>query len=460
MRLRKAHLMVGASLTVSAVLAALSSYAAPGAPARDDRYKADSERSDGLIKTEFSTPQGDKIAVFLPSVGTKLSGTVLVVPAGKTEEQRAERMEELSKLSVNLCGEVVPAARKKSFDWKVPLALGSFFWMALQDGDGRKVCETPVSFPQVPTGAISDIQIPRFGVEGQPVVIPGPFDGNLGNTSYKVDGQQVEGLAESEAMFVGLPGGGDPGPAEIEVSDGGKTAKGKHNKFRLEMTTDAGRTMTPGTRAKVNLKVIGWNGVEDGEEVSLRVQNNSPNTVDLEEVGSDVYWRVLTKKDVKGDVFADSLTMTALTPGIWELDALLCVRSTTHYNELSKRVEHSWEVSSLPYHEIKESDKYPHKDKWSNLRGQEHSPEDSSKPIHEPAISDREVSRHYPEHNQRTSIRGPHHNEDSSNKENHSRAVSGRKVHAPALSRSNQPPHDVVVSKRPRHEQARSKSTG
>lgn len=432
--------------------------ARPPAPAEAKaKYDASVERDEGLIAATFTTPEGGKLQVRLPAVGRKVSGTVVALSEAQTPAEGTERTRKLSGLVVAWENQKVTVEeKKKSFAWEVPAGLSGFFLMQLLDENGRKLAQTRVYVPEQPRNGQppANFDLPRFVVAGDRVVLRGPFNGNVEDTQVTWNNATASLIAESEVLAVTEPLPGPNGAGRLEVSDAGKSAVQDAVKLQLELASNAGRTILKGATADLNVAVKGCQGMNEKDELGLRVQINSQNIRWTDTPGA-VFYTKFRKADTTDGVYRKQLRFMGEQAGPYEIEATLSLFPDTHGDFTSKEEEHSWEKSSLPRHEAKDSGKNPHRDEITKMnKGNAHTPEVSARPRHEADVSSRVISQKYPP----KSRQPVHHGEALSKRPVHTKELSDYKVHSPALTKSEQPAHDPAISNRNRHEKEWSTS--
>lgn len=120
----------------------------------------------------------------------------------------------------------------------------------------------PTPLPQTAGGP------PRFTVSptcgsGEPLRIAGPFDGDPANTRIQVEGQLARAAEETPRdCATQTPAGLSPGPAEILVTEGGRTTRLRTAVIRLRMGADQ-LDLLRGQSTKFQVVVEGLNGIPD-----------------------------------------------------------------------------------------------------------------------------------------------------------------------------------------------------
>ncbi len=411
-------------------------------------FDAGVERTESLVTATFTTPEGDQIRMYSPTVGATVSGMVVAEVNSKDPGEQESRGSKLRSYIIDVEGQRTPVS-KGSWNWKVPAVLtGGYFICRLLDGDGKEVSKTPVYAPQPPAQPPgTSFDPPKYCGTGTAPVVDGPFNGNVGDTAVKWNGTPAYVLAESESMAVIQPLPGSPGQGKLDIEDNGIKSSSNLNLLKVDLSTDAPRPMMRGTRAVLNVLVTGLNGLTAQDKIGLRLQLNSDN----------IRWAnqpdrvVLTPLPTGGgsNEFRQNLTFAAIATGAFEIEAVLCDSTGRHGDYTSKEEVHPWEVSALgPEHKEAASEKFKHTDALSARTA--HTLDASQKDVHDGNVSRRQTSQRY---NQ------VHHGEALSTKNIHTQRDSMAKVHHPAVSKSERPTHTRESSRKRRHEEAWSKSS-
>ncbi|MGD2089021.1 MAG: hypothetical protein PVH61_22780 [Candidatus Aminicenantes bacterium] len=284
-------------------------------------YKTTTETSRGLYTATLNTPQG-KINVNLPAdmaVGDTISGTVYQEAAGKTGEERTKNLSELNGIVVEveeIKDKQTPATKKRD-SWIIPTAISAMH-LVFKDKDGKELgrAEVPV-YPEPPVSSPLEFKIPVIGQAGNPLRIPGPFDGNFASSMVRIDDFDVETLAESPRGLIVLAPHKVTGQAKITLKEGDVELSGEYRNVSVQLT--AGKLhLKRGQTTEMTVTVKGLDRLED--EVPLRLQNKSPGTINME--GGTIQDRIIRAGDIgPGGIYTMTRTLTGKVPGGFHISA-------------------------------------------------------------------------------------------------------------------------------------------
>jgi hypothetical protein len=273
----------------------------------------------GLHTVEYQTPEGT-LRVYLPSdlaAGDTISGTVAADPAGDDDRQQQANRAKLEGYVVEVAGE--PAQPDGGGRWQV--ADAPALSVVLRDAVGRDLARGEVP---VLAGAplASGFVLPEIGQAGDPLAIPGPFDGDAGGTRVSLGGAPAEVLAESPRQAVIATPAGAAGPTEIVVEEGGVRTAGTVRLVALGLSA-GDLSLQRGETTEMTLTLSGLAGLE--RPVAVTVVNASPQVVRLDgpgvvvvepgEVGADGrYRRDWTLSGVVPGGFSIQARVTSMEP--------------------------------------------------------------------------------------------------------------------------------------------------
>ncbi|HXD33156.1 MAG TPA: caspase domain-containing protein [Pyrinomonadaceae bacterium] len=121
---------------------------------------------------------------------------------------------------------------------------------------------------QHPSAASAVYLLPTLGQQGRAVEIQGPFDGNYGNTSVKVGGNQVKILSESSEKLV-FEAPGSAGPSELMLKEGQVALQGAYRNVRVTLSVPK-TNLKNGERTTLTIAVEGLQGIQ--REVKLKIE--------------------------------------------------------------------------------------------------------------------------------------------------------------------------------------------
>lgn len=275
------------------------------------------ERQGGLLTLSFPAPEGT-IRVYLPddlSAGDTISGTVIAEPKGATDPEREKNAAALAKYSIT-------TPQTSSTDaggyrkWQLPKftqVTGLRFQMTSPEGKG--VGELVARVQPERVASPSNMVPPDLGVIGRPFPVPGPFDGDLGNTKTTFGGLPVQPLAESPGQMICAP----PtllGKTRFECSDGTHSTAGDVRlvTFNIQVTDPVIRV---GQSTNAQIRIGGLDEMGSGP-VKCVVINHNPSIVELE--GGDLVPIQIELSQVGSDgSFRKRLRITARSVGLYSL---------------------------------------------------------------------------------------------------------------------------------------------
>lgn len=245
-----------------------------------------------LQETKFDTQYG-KTSVRLPNdirAGDTISGTVSVEPAGGSDAVKVSSNATLQGMVIEIDGK-----QTRVSSGKLLLTIGAeggLVPIILRDPNGAIIAisgtnavppNMPVTTPR-PVGAVSPA--------GQPLSIPGNFDGNAANTNVTINNMPVELIAESPRVSIVNCPPGTTGPVEIMVSDPKSTVTARTNVVGIELSAPK-LNLIKGERTSVTVEVIGLQGLKEPLPVKLtassgvRLQGGNNQTIMVDPVKAD-----------------------------------------------------------------------------------------------------------------------------------------------------------------------------
>ncbi len=260
-------------------LIAICGFIAISAIAQAQNGQVKTSQINGLHTVELATDAGN-VQVFLPPIsqGATISGTVATTPAGKNKQQVEKNSAYLNGVVVELKGADKKSSPDKALLYGVPVAATALVGF-IKDHSGNTLgrFEIPVREGGTPfTPATFDI--PAVAQAGEPIFIPGPADGDLHNTTTRVNNRLYTPLAESgDGIFV-RPAGDQTGPTRIDVVDNGAVATGTTQLIGVSMSA-GNLNLQRGQATQLQVVVSGLEGFE--EPVSIMLQNETPGVVQL-----------------------------------------------------------------------------------------------------------------------------------------------------------------------------------
>ena len=270
------------------------------------KITATNEVGSGLNTTVFQTLKG-KISVNLPedmAAGDTLSGTVIADPVGNTPEELANASDELNGYVVEIKKvkeappdkpePVVQTTKPKKTTPKIcadpckpdfTCALPPIpepIQIVLVDKTGKKVCDSPVTYPAEPVKTNcpgGSCLIPEVGQAGKPINIKGECNGKSNDSKVCVGGNDCQILAESPRSTTAKSPKNVIGQTDIQVTEGDKTAKSTFRNLAVKLSSPK-TVLKKGESSTVTVAVYGLSGYKD--PVILTIRNRSPQVIDLQ----------------------------------------------------------------------------------------------------------------------------------------------------------------------------------
>ena len=232
----------------------------------------------GFQVASFQLPEGT-VYVNLPDdlgPGDRVSATVNPIPAEADDETRERYRGTLAGYAVEMAGQRA-AAIKGVRTLRVP-ADASTLLIRLVDPDGAVVGELEASISAGPPRP-ADFTVPTLGQSGA-LQLGGPFDGDLSNSSVRIDGQDAEPIAESpRQLLVRGPNEGTRDVA-VEVRERGTVVTtGSYRNVDVRLAAPA-TTLGSGQKTTLTIRVTGIEGLE--ETLPVRLTNHTPSVVQME----------------------------------------------------------------------------------------------------------------------------------------------------------------------------------
>jgi hypothetical protein len=235
----------------------------------------------GLSTVTYETPEGN-IKLNYPQVllaGDRFTGTVMAEPRGGNEEEKTAFTSTISGYVVEVNDSVQTSTKQGSFQWTLPDAL-SALTLVLRDPGGNVVSRMEAPVLSGVDSAPGGFELPSIAQVGNPVQVPGPFDGDGGSTSITIGESPAGVLAESpRAAFFQAPSD-KVGLLPITVTEDGVTMQGE---FRvIGFAHELPKTnLLKGEKTQLTTTVHGLDGLD--RPVTLRLVNHTPEIIGLQE---------------------------------------------------------------------------------------------------------------------------------------------------------------------------------
>lgn len=276
--------------------------------------------AEGELATATFSLEAGEVTVYLPAdlrAGDRFTGRVEFRPVHE------EREAELQSLHVSIDGVEDASFRGGRLTGRVVGDSGKLA-VALKDHEGRVIDTTPLVAAESSRGGVRPesepgavFRLPRIAQSGRALRIEGPFDGIGANSRVEIRGERLPVVAESpRSTVVSAPL--DPGPANVIVTEGGRTGQGEVRIVGVAMSVGTMR-LAPGEITALELQVSGLDGID--HPLVVKLQNESPSIVALE--GGDGQRLVIDPADADGGEAALRRTLTGRRAGSFTVDATL-----------------------------------------------------------------------------------------------------------------------------------------
>ena len=307
---------------------------------------AQSQGISGLTRAVFEFPQG-RINVNYPddaAAGETISGTVYVEPSGNTRQQQEQNGIVLSGYVIELQGQKAPASQRH-FLRTLPVSLrAGFVPIVLLDRHNHPVtqCSLPVRTSPLPPEA-GPIDLPLAGEAGALASAWGPFDPHS-ETAITIGGRRAEIMAQSSHKVVFQIPPEVTGPTEIEVRNGGLSARGPFRSLGLR-AGETRRIMPSGIVTTMTVLVSGLQDLR--EPLTVIIVNEAPGVVNLAD--GPVQRITVTPAEFRPDgTFLLTRTLTGEHGGRYNIhvSAELPPSAKLPLERIAARVIDSWSRSS------------------------------------------------------------------------------------------------------------------
>jgi hypothetical protein len=263
----------------------------------------------GVKSADFGLNLGHIYANF-PSdmaVGDRISGSIAVVPAGKTESEKSVNLAVLREIGIRV-GDAQVSAASKIFVCPRVTANGLNVELRVNfEPIGRLFVEPKVDPPE----GQSTLILPVAAVVPGRSSILGPFGGDLSQTQIRIGETPANVVVESPRSCVFDVPEGPIGPGRIEVRDGANAASGPFRIIGLHLTPPQPIIHT-GDTTSFGAEVYGLDGLD--HSLSLMLRNLSTSVVAME--GGEEQTLMIAPSQVSaGGTYAISRRLTGIHRG-------------------------------------------------------------------------------------------------------------------------------------------------
>jgi hypothetical protein len=289
-------------------------------PSAGEQKLAVVETDWGLHKASFDTLNG-KVVVYLPddmAANDTISGTVVIEPAGRTEDERTRNQEILEGYVIVPEGKPQSKVGQDILRWALPAGLLTS--IALRDSSGKNVGRADIPLQPTPPPPPPTVSIPPFGQAGRPIECPGPFNDDFADSAAKVNGAPLRPLAESPRKAV-FNAPMEPGTGQCEVTEQGKTTSGPFTNLRVSLSAPK-TTLLAGEKTTLECVVSGFGEPPKGSGLPrFELQVLTPSVVQAEEIPGDVISHSIRPEDVANGSYRYQTSLIGLRPGSFNVAA-------------------------------------------------------------------------------------------------------------------------------------------
>jgi len=229
----------------------------------------------GYIAAKFATSSGG-VTVYLPNdiaPGDQISGTIFT-------DSNSDALKNLQVFIGDVLGSQ-PNLRSAQRRWLVPTTARDGYPLIVRDKSGRQIGAMRIPISAAP-GKLDAYTFPSFMQVGRPSVIWGPFDGDSSNTKLKLKDSDMSVLAESpRSIVVYVPYDSPIGKSSAVLVENQMQAKADIRAISIELTSGKSE-LKKNESTTVSIKVDGIAGLNEATVPYIRVQNLTPNILDLE----------------------------------------------------------------------------------------------------------------------------------------------------------------------------------
>jgi hypothetical protein len=282
-------------------------------------YKITTKTSHGLHTVTLNTYAGF-INLNLPggiAAGDTISGSLYVQSNGRTNTEKTKNEGVLNEHMVEIKeikDQRIPVTKKLN-SWPIPKT-ANVIHPVFTDKDGLVVGSGEVLvYPPYHQPELTDFKLHTLGTAGRFLHIPGPFDGNHGNTEVVVGESSANLLAESPLGATVHTPTNVIGQTTITLKEGDREKTGEFRLASLSIT--AGKsTLRPGETTTLTVRIKGLNELKD--EVPLVLINRTPAIVRME--GGTFQFRVIHGEDIRpGGIYSLTRTLTGKNRGTFRI---------------------------------------------------------------------------------------------------------------------------------------------
>lgn len=294
---------------------------------------------EGIRSVTFALPEG-KIVIILPddvAAGDTISGVVVSLPNGKTDDEKAANNRALSAARLDI-GAASGIAANGPFRITVANAPGANLPVTVYPiGNPVTAAQLPVS--QAAAVAPSSFTLPTLGQSGRNIVLTGPFDGDSGNTHCSVGPQPASVLAESPRKAVCAGPTDVIGPTDLSIAEKGQTRSAPFRNVGVQLTSPK-TALLRGEKTEVLAMVSGLQQLKTN--IPFKIECNGVVTMSG---GNSQAFQIRPGDVQKDGTYKRKFTVTGIETGVWSATGTVQTRpaqSTCYLAGQIVHVESNW----------------------------------------------------------------------------------------------------------------------
>lgn len=287
-------------------------------------YSQNLQTINGVHSLSYEVEEGS-VYIYLPVhvvKGAPFSGTIALYPKGGTTREQSKNLQKLQGYKITLQNKEFSLGTKTiSLNGSSDLAN-----VSLQNAKGKPMGSKQVGFSmKSPLSPKTPISLPKHIANDVNSSFYGHFDGNIGNTAVKGNGQPINVIAESPVQICIRPTNLKTISSRIVVTDGDATYQGQCNS--IYYTLKVGRMdLKRGQSTFFNATIHGVGTID--EPLSYTVVNKTPGVVSLE--GGNMQNFVINPGDGENGNWFRNFTIRSLRVGGFSLTTTLVVPDTPY----------------------------------------------------------------------------------------------------------------------------------
>lgn len=252
------------------------------------------------------------------------------------------------KHSTTLEGAVIEIEGKKTslkdklFSVLIPLSATAAVTFLIKDASGvtQATSTIPLNRPAlpIPTGSTKPIDLSsvknantpspgnfaplNYCQPGQPLSIPGFFDGDASNTKCSISNIPCEIIAESPRVsFFQIPENTGPGRKSLEIEEGNTRESIQIQVVSVNLSANK-TTLRKGEKTTISVTVSGLEGLKmEANKFSIELVNQTPANITFQDVAGNTITKMIVESDVKKGVYKFKTKVAGTQSGPFTLSA-------------------------------------------------------------------------------------------------------------------------------------------